>query len=168
MRTALSWPAFALAASATYAAPLPNAGTLLNNTAPVPEAAPRSSEALPEAPARPALTLDTTTQIAVTRVRITGITVYSEDKLLALVSDSIGKQLTLAQLDELAQRITRYYHDRGHLLARAYLPAQDIKDGSVEIAVLEGRVGKVTIEDTSRLSEARVAKHLSAIKQGEA
>lgn len=168
LRAVLSLPALALAVGHAWAAQPPTAGTLLNNVAPPSEPAPRSSEALPEAPARPALKLDTTTKISVKHLRLTGNTTYPESTLLPLVADAIGKELTLAQLDELAQRITRYYREHGRLLARAYLPAQDIKDGEVEIAVLEGRVGKVTIEDTSRLSEARVAKRLSSIKEGEA
>lgn len=168
LRAALSLPTFALATSPVWAATPPTAGTLLNNVTPEPQPAPRSTEALPEAPARPALKLDTTTKIAVKHIRLTGITAYPESTLLPLVADAVGKELTLAQLDELAQRITRYYRDHGHLLARAYLPAQDIKDGEVEIAVLEGRVGKVTVEDTSRISQARVAQRLASIKEGQA
>ncbi|PPK42397.1 hemolysin activation/secretion protein [Trinickia symbiotica] len=168
LRAALSLPTFALVAGSAWAASPPNAGTLLNNVGPAPEQPLRSTEALPEAPPRPALKLDTLTKITVKHIHITGIKAYPESTLLPLVSDAIGEDLTLAQLDELAQRITRYYRDHGHLLARAYLPAQEIKDGEVEIAVLEGRVGKLTIEDTSRLSQARVAARLSAIKEGEA
>lgn len=168
LRAALSLPALALAVGHAWAAQPPTAGTLLNNVAPPPEQAPRSSEALPETPARPALKLDTTTKIAVKHIRLTGNATYPERTLLPLVADAIGQELTLAQLDELAQRITRYYREHGRLLARAYLPAQNIQDGEVEIAVLEGRVGKVTIEDTSRLSEARVARRLASVKEGEA
>ena len=39
-----------------------------------------------------------------------------------------------------------YYRAHGYFVARAYLPAQDITGGEVEIAVLEGRIGTVTVK----------------------
>ncbi len=147
---------------------MPDAGTLINTITPAPEPVPRPAEALPEAPARPALKLDTTTKIVVKHIRLTGNATYPESTLAPLVADAIGQERTVAQLDELAQRITRYYREHGRLLARAYLPAQEIKDGDVEIAVLEGRVGKIAIEDSSRIARSRVAARLASIKEGEA
>ncbi len=38
----------------------------------------------------------------------------------------------------MAAKIADYYHRNGYFVAQAYLPAQDIKDGAVTIAVLEG------------------------------
>jgi POTRA domain-containing ShlB-type protein len=45
----------------------------------------------------------------------------------------------------LAGRITDLYREHGYILARAYVPAQEMRDGAVEIAVVEGRVGKIDI-----------------------
>ena len=157
-----------LAINTAWAVSPPDAGTLLNNVNPAPQQLPRSNESLPETPQRPALKLDTTTRITVKQVRITGSAAYPESTLLPLVSDAIGKERTLAQLDELAQRVTRYYRDRGQFLARAYLPAQDITNGTIEIAVLEGRLGKLSVEDSSRLSQANVQSRLGTLKEGEA
>ena len=51
--------------------------------------------------------------------------------------------LTIGQLQEIADVVTRYYHDRGYFLARAVIPAQEVTDGVVHIRVLEGRLEKV-------------------------
>ena len=45
-------------------------------------------------------------------------------------------RLGLAELRDLADRVTDLYRQRGFLLARAYVPAQAIEGGTVEIAVL--------------------------------
>src|SRR5262249_34728991 len=37
------------------------------------------------------------------------------------------------------------YREHGYILARAYVPAQEMRDGVIEIAVIEGRVGKIDI-----------------------
>ena len=43
----------------------------------------------------------------------------------------------------MAARITDLYREHGYILARAYVPAQEMRDGAVEIGVVEGRVGKI-------------------------
>src|SRR5690606_20459186 len=61
-------------------------------------------------------------------------------------------------------RITAHYRRHGYLLARAYLPAQDIHDGEVEIAVLEGRLGEIGIDNTSRVGASTINHHVDRIE----
>jgi hemolysin activation/secretion protein len=96
-------------------------------------------------------------------IHITGATVFASDSLQALVSDVRGKQ-TLQQLQSAAARISEHYQNAGFLLARAYLPQQRIEDGRVTIAVLEGKVGVVQIDDSSRLGRDRVQERFADIK----
>nr|MDQ2694538.1 hypothetical protein [Pseudomonadota bacterium] len=61
------------------------------------------------------------------------------------------------ELEELADEITRYYRDKGFVVAKAFVPVQDVADGVVEITVLEGRLGSVTIErEAGRYREQRL------------
>ncbi len=162
--------ALAVLAGLTFqarAAP-PDAGSLLEGIRPAPGLPARGTGALPEDAVRPALKLDAGVRIAVRRIRVSGARAFTEAELQALVADALGKELTLAELDGLAWRITRHYRDAGYLLARAYLPAQEIADGVVEIAVLEGRLGKLRIENHSPLADERIARRLEALKEGEA
>src|SRR6266545_7154014 len=84
-------------------------------------------------------------RVTVSLFRVTGATVFPPEKLHDLLAEGEGRALTLAQIEGLAARITAFYRERGYILARAYVPAQEMRDGVVEIAVLEGRVGKVDI-----------------------
>lgn len=104
-------------------------------------------------------------RIMVKGLHISGQTVFSEAELLALMRDGIGKELSLAELNLLTVRITRYYRQHGYLVARAYLPAQEIRDGLVEIAILEGRLGKVEINNSAALADSALAP-LSALPTG--
>lgn len=164
----LSCLLLALASQAIYAQTQPNAGTLLESIQPAPTRPRHDTSALPEAPARPALKLDATVKIDVKTIRITGAKAFTEAELQALVSDAVGRERTLADLGDIAQRITNHYREAGYLLARAYLPAQDIKDGVVEITVLEGRLGKRNINNQSKLDDAIVAARTQDIREGEA
>ncbi|MFI4921266.1 MAG: POTRA domain-containing protein, partial [Gammaproteobacteria bacterium] len=66
--------------------------------------------------------------------------------------------LTIGQLQQVADTITKFYHDRGYFLARAVIPAQEIKDGVVNIRVLEGRLEKVQTSGNKRYADDVLAK----------
>jgi hemolysin activation/secretion protein len=125
----------------------PDSGTIIEQQrerlrVPAPE-----RDVLPKAPAaRPAMPASATLKVNVTGFRVSGNTVIKEDVLLAALSGSVGKTLDFEGLNEAATVVQRLYRERGYFLAVAFLPAQQIQNGVVEIAILEGSVGKVTLE----------------------
>jgi hemolysin activation/secretion protein len=163
----LNAPLFALplllAGVPAYGAP-PDAGQMLEGLRPPPVLPP------PAAPAtrieeQAVTNLPDGMRITVKALRISGQSVFPEAELRALVEDGVGKELSLAELSQLAGRITRYYRQRGYLVARAYLPAQDIRDGRVEIAILEGLLGKVGVNNSAALADSALAP-VSALPTG--
>lgn len=113
----------------------------------VPGPAPRTPAApVIEEPVRPALTAPATARFLVQGFRITRSTAFTEAELLAVLKEFIGKELSLADLQRAADLITRFYRDRGYFVARAYVPAQDIRDGIVEITVLEGKIDRISVK----------------------
>ncbi len=161
--------AFALfLAQTALAAQAPDAGQILENIKAPLTLPPPTDGVLPEpAPARPALSLPSDVKVRVTAFRITGAREFSEAHLLALLADSTDRELSLAQLQGLAERLTAHYREQGYLLARAYLPAQDIRDGLLTIAVLEGRLGKVQLDNRSLLNDATAQRQLDDLHPGD-
>jgi hemolysin activation/secretion protein len=106
-------------------------------------------------------------RIKVTAVRIAGQTVFGEAELQALVKDAAGKELTLAELEAFAGRITKHFRDAGYIVARAYLPAQTVTDGVVEIAVVAGKYGKFDIRNRSRLATDAIAGLIGGLRSGD-
>ncbi len=84
-------------------------------------------------------------RVLVSRFTVTGVSVFTPEQLRPLLAEGEGRELTLSQIEGFAARITALYREHGYILARAYVPAQEMRDGVVELAVLEGRVGKVDI-----------------------
>jgi len=108
--------------------------------------APRSDPRLDlREPVRPALTAPDAFRVRVKGFRVTRSTVFTEKELTALLAAYVDRVLSLADLEEAAAVISRFYRERGYFVARAYVPVQEIRDGIVEIAVLEGRLGSVQI-----------------------
>jgi len=155
-----------LASSYVMAATLPDAGQSLRELQnPLqPKNTPLTAPALHiEGPAT-ASPSKSQTPIPVERFTITGNTLFPESALLPLLSDLTGAKHTLAELEASALRISQYYHDHGYPVARAYLPAQDIQNGMVTIAVLEGHIDQVKINNQSRISDTRANDYLGEIQ----
>lgn len=81
--------------------------------------------------------------VNVTAVRFSGNTVLASDVLLAALGDVTGKSHDLSGLKALANRVADVYRAAGYLFARAYLPEQNLGNGELEIAIVEGRYGKI-------------------------
>ena len=99
------------------------------------------------------------------RFHITGNAVFSADVLLAEVQHWVGTDLHFAELGEAVARLTRFYRDHGYLVARAYLPAQNIKDGEVEIAIIEGRYGELEVTNRSRVLNHIAQRHIEGLRR---
>jgi len=83
--------------------------------------------------------------ILVKRIVFEGNKVISTEELSAAVKDYLGQPLTMEEMGELTDQITMVYQEKGFILARAYLPEQEIADGELKIAIAEGRLGKIKV-----------------------
>jgi len=126
---------------------------------------PRLEINLPDAPADPSAA--TGPRLQVNGFALDGNQALPDAELLAQLDDLAGRELTVGQLQGAANRITRFYRERGYPLARAYLPAQEIKDAMVTIAVLEGRYGQVQVNDQAGLRGSALAP-LATLRGGDA
>ena len=99
-----------------------------------------------------------------------GMTELQDSKVSTLAAAYIGRRVTLADLEKLAELVTLEYRMRGFFLAQALVPQQQIEDGQAEISVLEGRLGKVQLKvaTDAPTSEERVRAILAHLPPGAA
>ena len=150
---------------AAAAQQIPDAGQILRETRP-PPAAVKPPPALEfGVRPKPAMRPDVGLGVTVKEFRFTGVTVFNPSQLQALLADRIGKTLGFAELETAANTITVFYRQQGYFGATAYLPAQEIKDGVVEITVVEGRLGKIKLnrQPDVRLKESIARGYLDHI-----
>ncbi|MEM9637366.1 MAG: ShlB/FhaC/HecB family hemolysin secretion/activation protein [Pseudomonadota bacterium] len=81
--------------------------------------------------------------LPISRIATTGVTLLPDDDLRAVLAPFQGRCLGLAAFDDALRAVTLAYVDLGYIGARAYLPAQDLSDGVLEIAVVEGSLEAV-------------------------
>ena len=134
-------------------APLPSGGGQIQQIPPVPIPQQAVPDIRIEQGNVPATPVSDNVKILVKSLHVTGQTVFSEEELVAITGFSPGGELTLSDLRGMAAKIADHYHTNGYFVAQAYLPPQDIKDGAVTIAVLEGHYGSVTLHNQTNLSD---------------
>ena len=161
------------------AAPAPAAAPTLPANTPTPG---QVQSTLPTAPAPPqlkgvpAVTTPSTGQaeiapggptVTVQHFEITGNSVFPDALLQPVIAGYLGKPLTLAELYKAADAITQYYQDHGYGIARATVPEQEFSADTVKLEVLEGHIGKVSVEGSTRTRTAVIEKRVSDFKSGQ-
>lgn len=106
-------------------------------------------------------------RIRVDALRIAGATLFTEAELVGATEFTPGRDLTLPELRNAAAQITRFYNDRGYVLAQAYLPAQDVVAGAVTIAVIEGRYGAIDLRNQAGVPDALAGGMLNGLNTGD-
>jgi hemolysin activation/secretion protein len=80
-------------------------------------------------------------------IKLEGALNLTEDTRKELTESYIGRCLTLADMNNLIRALTNYYIDHGYVTSRAYLPPQDLKNGALQIQVLEGLIERIDINE---------------------
>lgn len=82
----------------------------------------------------------------VERFVVQGNTLLPDDQITALLKLYEGKRLTLAQMKEAAADLTSLYQRKGYYLVRAIIPQQSFKTPDIEMLVVEGKIGNISVE----------------------
>ncbi len=145
---------------------VPSAGMILQEVQPTTPRLPSSNETGLTIERANGARLPPGAPFMVKLLQITGNTLFATDTLHALIADGQGKNLTLLQINELANRITDYYHDHDYPLARAIIPVQTIRDGVVNIQVIEARYNKIELNNSSPVIDSLLQATLSPLQSG--
>ena len=106
-------------------------------------------------------------RVYVERFTITGQDVFPTAVLQPLVSPYTQKELTLAGLQKAADTLKTYFRSHGYPLAKAYIPAQDIHNGEVELIIVIGRFGEVNLRNSSTVKDAVIRRQMTAMRPGD-
>ena len=148
----------AMGATAALAQVQPDAGSLMTTPA-APMTAPSKPPVFEvQQDLRAPLVVPGGAKVKVTAFKVTGNTAFASSDLENLLSMQVGKELDLAGLDEAASLISQYYRNQGYFVARAYLPAQEVASGKIEISVIEGRLGAIKMD---RKGDTRLSDELA-------
>ena len=109
--------------------------------------------------------IDEKITVFVKRFVFRGNSKITSKELLSVLSNYVNKDLNFSELELATSLISKEYRSRG-LWAMAYLPDQELKNGMIEINVLEGKIGKlkfIEADDNGKslnLPQAEASKYI--------
>lgn len=145
----------------------PDAGQVLRELPPLPSMQPAGTTTLQRIEEKPEDTAESQDKVFVKRIALQGNASISTEALQPFIAPLVGRECTLSQLNAAARVITAYYREQGYAVARAYLPTQDITDGTVVIAIMEGHIDRQRLDNRSLLSDEQVRNYLDQVKDGD-
>lgn len=86
-----------------------------------------------------------------------GATLIAPERVSAAVAQSEGRCLTLADLNDVLERITFLFIEDGYIAARAYLPEQDLSDGILDVTVVEGMLEDIVWNELPDAGRTEIA-----------
>ena len=104
----------------------------------------------------------------VKKINVTGNTLVSDDLLAPILEVGDGMEVTLGILHLVAQEITSLYGLQGYILARAYVPEQEIENGVVTIQVIEGKLGKIEVNGNEKFKSEDIVARLKPLQDNPA
>lgn len=150
-----------------FAQQLPGAGVQIQQIPPAPVLERAPPEIRIERGPAPAIPGAAEARILVRSLHITGARAFTEAELIALTGFVPGTELSLTDLRNLAAKITAHYVKNGFFAASAFLPAQEIRNNAVTIAVSEGAYGQIVVRNQSTLSDTVPKRLLAGLNSGD-
>ncbi len=100
-------------------------------------------------------------------VILSGIRSIGESELRPIIDEIEGREASLADLEKACSRITDHYRRHGYFLARAFLPEQEVTNGTVTIEVTEAWLEFINIDNSSPVSDGMIRRKMGAITVGD-
>lgn len=97
------------------------------------------------------------------KVVIDGSTVYDSNDIRSTYSDLVGAKVSFADLNVLAQRVTKKYREDGYIFSYAVLPPQKVSDGTVHLRAVEGHISSVKLVGTYQDKNGLIQKYADRI-----
>ena len=98
--------------------------------------------------------------VYVERIEVSPSQILTEDEIKSIIEEYTQENLTIAQLQEIINKINTLYLQKGYVTARAFLPEQDIENETIKIQLVEGKVGYINIENNKWTKTSFIRKRI--------
>jgi hemolysin activation/secretion protein len=91
-----------------------------------------------------------------------GNTVFSEKELKEICLPYMNKELYIEDLDEIRNKLTLHYVEKGYINSGVIIPDQQVSDGKILFKVIEGRLDTIQVNTSGRLRKGYVLSRLKS------
>jgi len=93
-------------------------------------------------------------------IQFDGNTAVSREELSAVSAAYTQREVSFEELQELRQKLTLLYINKGYINSGLVIPDQKVRDGRIVFRVTEGRLTRTEIEGTQRLQKSYILGRL--------
>ncbi len=97
---------------------------------------------------------------------VSGNTIFPDERLNELLAPIAGEGKKSADVEAARDLLEKYYHDNGYPAVLVNIPEQSTDGGFIQLQVLEGKVGKVTVTGNRWFSSAMLLERLPSLTPG--
>ena len=80
------------------------------------------------------------------KIQFEGLSKFLPDELENIYRPKLGQVISLKELEQIADRIQKFYADEGYVLTRVIIPEQDVNKGIVTLKIIEGYFSEIIID----------------------
>ena len=102
---------------------------------------------------------------AVTHIRVTGADHLPESESRPFFAALEGRKIVLQDLRDAAQKLEDHYHAQGYFLTRVIVPPQKVRDGVLEVRVIEGFVDAAFVDAPNRATRTLLERMVRPVRQ---
>jgi len=107
------------------------------------------------------ITPDKAPKTLINKIQVEGAALLSGQEIQDIVSPFQGKELSMNQMQRIADLLTDAYRKKGYVTSRAYLPPQTIRNSILIIRVVEGKLGTLEIKGNRYFSTSLLKKEIN-------
>jgi len=100
-------------------------------------------------------------RIQLKQVNVGTSAVLTAEEIRSVTSRYEGREVTIAELFKLVDEINAAYKGKGCLTCRAFLPAQTVEEGKVEVRLVEAKSGELELEGNKSTRASFLRKRIS-------
>ena len=105
-------------------------------------------------------------RVRVEKIRVLGNEEISDEVLAEIVAPYEGRALGYVELEAVRDAVTLAYLSRGYISSGALLPDQSLKDGVLELRVIEGRLAEIEVTTEGWLRELPIEWRAARLRRG--
>ncbi len=90
-----------------------------------------------------------------------------ESGLRNIMKKYMNRDITIKELNKATAELTNFCRQHGYPASAAYTPAQRLTNGELTVKIIPGKIGKLTIENNSRVNNGKIMPILKNLHSGD-
>lgn len=100
-------------------------------------------------------------QLFIKHIRLQGNQAVSTEQLTPLLQPYLNRKVFLYEIEDLRQKLSRYYVDKGYINSGAIIKADAYRNGELQINLIEGRLDEIRVKGLDGLRAGYVINRLN-------